>query len=176
MCGCIRHPRPLHDCSLGDPRSRPWSIVVNECVCNLVRKCMETKRERGAELHGSHYVLVCVPGFQPLSGSAGLPGTSAARGRRCKLREVLSRISNNEAASSQKVPFQETREMMETLAARLQRPYGECIVSLGNSLEKSFAALGRLYGPQASFGGPPRRPKGPALVRTGPQAQRPEAA
>lgn len=66
--------------------------------------------------------------------------------------------------------------MTETLAARLQRPYGECIVSLGNSLEKSFAALGRLNGPEASFGGPPRRPKGPALVRTGPPAQRPEAA
>lgn len=66
--------------------------------------------------------------------------------------------------------------MTETLAARLQRPYGECIVSLGNSLEKSFAALGRLFGPEASFGGPPRRPKGPALVRTGPPAQRPEAA
>lgn len=106
---------------LGGPTQ---SALVNRCkrvcVCDLVRKCMETKRERGAELHGSHYVLVCAPGFQPLSGSAGLPGTSAARGRRCKLREVLSRMSNNEAASSPKVPFQETREMMETLAARLQ--------------------------------------------------------
>jgi len=66
--------------------------------------------------------------------------------------------------------------MKETSAAMLQRPYGGiCIVSLGNSLEKSFEALGRLYGSEASFGGPPR-PKGPALVRTGPPAQRPEAA
>lgn len=106
MCGCIRHPR-LHDCSLWAPRSRPWSIDVTEhlsgtCSGNawkqIGRRVLSFKVSHSvwSELQDSELFL---------GGPGGLAGTSAARIRRCNLAEVLSRISNNEAASSKKCRF-----------------------------------------------------------------------
>lgn len=108
MCGCIRHPR-LHKCSLWDPRSRPWSIDVTGYLSGMVRERVETEREKGPELRGVppyQHVWSVLKDSNLFLDRRGLPGTSAGRVRRYNLAKcALSRISNNEAASSQKCRF-----------------------------------------------------------------------
>lgn len=67
------HQASLCGCSLWDPRSRPWSTVVTECLsANVVRDCVEAKR---AEKGGGSGVPLSGLGSK-MPNSFGLPGAT----------------------------------------------------------------------------------------------------
>lgn len=108
LCGCIRHPR-LHDCSLWDPRSRPRSIIVLECLSGASSGSAWKQSQRRVLGFESPTCLASRPLFPGRRGR-GL-GTSAARIDGCSFAKCTF-ASRTARSHAPKVPprFRRTRE------------------------------------------------------------------